>query len=568
MGSRSVDDVDMTIEAPGSAGRQLAHLHALDRVMAIAEFDPDGVLRQANDNFLRLLGYAREEAIGCHHRRFCSPALIASDGYRAFWPGLRDGRAHVGLAERMRRDGSACWLEATYAPVLDEQGRVQQILKIATDVTVRVERERRQREQLHRLSLVADATDTAVLVSDAESRIVFVNRGFTRMFGWQGSEVEGREPAGLLAPQLDAATIERMRQALRHGQAVGSEEIVAGKNGERYWAKVVANPVNDDSGEWRYTISVLTDITRSKMHEALQQRALEAMAGEQALAEVLELICAEVERIAPEVAAAIVAVEADGRQYLLAAPNLPVNVSCGDAMTGWPGCVATPIRNGQGEVIARFLLFPREPHSGATQVFHQRLVEACTHLCALALERERTRQRIRQLAYYDGLTGLPNRSLLRARAEQAIASAERGQQPLALLFIDLDRFKQVNDSLGHPAGDQLLRHVAMLLQRELRASDVVGRLAGDEFVVVLPSCDVGRATVTLERLQAVLAEPVGIAGRSLMASASVGVAMFPADGRDMDTLLSRADAAMYRAKAEGRGRYAFHAMTPQPAATA
>lgn len=312
----------------------------------------------------------------------------------------------------------------------------------------------------------------------------------------------------------------------------------------------------------------MTDITRSKMHEALQQRALEAMAGEQALAEVLELICAEVERIAPEVAAAIVAVEADGRQHLLAAPNLPGNVSCGDAMTGWPGCVATPIRNGQGEVIARFLLFPREPHSGATQVFHQRLVEACTHLCALALERERTRQRIRQLAYYDGLTGLPNRSLLRARAEQAIASAERGQQPLALLFIDLDRFKQVNDSLGHPAGDQLLRHVAMLLQRELRASDVVGRLAGDEFVVVLPSCDVDRATVTLERLQAVLAEPVGIAGRSLMASASVGVAMFPADGRDMDTLLSRADAAMYRAKAEGRGRYAFHAMTPQPAATA
>jgi predicted signal transduction protein with EAL and GGDEF domain len=111
-------------------------------------------------------------------------------------------------------------------------------------------------------------------------------------------------------------------------------------------------------------------------------------------------------------------------------------------------------------------------------------VDACIHLCALALERELSRARIRQLAFYDGLTGLPNRSLLQAKADQAIASAAGNDEQLAVLFIDLDRFKQVNDSLGHPVGDELLRNVATRLQRVLRSCDIAGRLSGDEFVPV------------------------------------------------------------------------------------
>ena len=173
------------------------------------------------------------------------------------------------------------------------------------------------------------------------------------------------------------------------------------------------------------------------------------------------------------------------------------------------------------------------------------------------MEREHARKRIRQLAFYDGLTGLPNRSLLQARADQAIAFAARNDEQLAVLFIDLDRFKQVNDSLGHPAGDELLRSVAARLQHTLRASDIAGRLSGDEFVVVLSQCGADSATDTIERLQALLAEPITLAGKTLAISASIGVAMFPADGRDMETLLHRADMAMYQAKSSGRGCFSF-----------
>ncbi|MCJ9713174.1 diguanylate cyclase, partial [Bordetella hinzii] len=224
---------------------------------------------------------------------------------------------------------------------------------------------------------------------------------------------------------------------------------------------------------------------------------------------------------------------------------------------GFTGCWSTPIRNSQNTVIGCFAFYYRQPRSAASQAFHQSLVDACTHLCALALEREHARQRIRQLAFYDGLTGIPNRSLLLAKAEQAIASAARNDDPLAVLFIDLDRFKQVNDSLGHVAGDELLRAAADRIRDKLRPTDLVGRLSGDEFVVVLPQADADRAADAVERLQAELALPLQLAGTDLSVSACVGVAMFPADGRDMETLLQRADLAMYQAKTRGRGRFSF-----------
>ncbi|WP_196907161.1 bifunctional diguanylate cyclase/phosphodiesterase [Candidatus Symbiopectobacterium sp. 'North America'] len=179
-------------------------------------------------------------------------------------------------------------------------------------------------------------------------------------------------------------------------------------------------------------------------------------------------------------------------------------------------------------------------------------------MCTLALVREHERQRMRQLAFYDSLTGMPNRSLLEATTDQAIAAATSDDDEMAFLFIDLDRFKQINDSLGHPAGDELLRQVAARLRHELRAVDIAGRLSGDEFVVILPGCGVGQVGDRVEQIQSILAEPMVLLGTSVSISASVGIAMFPADGRDLDTLLHRADMAIYQAKSGGRGQSRFY----------
>ena len=585
-------------EDTGSAARQLAQLDALGRVMAIAEFGLDGTLSHANDNFLALLGFTRQEAVGRHHSSFCTPAFAASAEYRDFWHRLRDGQARTGLAERVRRDGSSCWLEATYTPVFDAQGRLRQILKIATDITARLQREQAQTEHLQRLSLVADASSTAVVISDSRSRIVYINNGFSRMLGWQLDEVCGRTAVALLAPQITEECAAKYQAALRRGQPVEREEIVSSKEGRRYWVKVLSNPVAPAGGEGRsYTVTTLTDITRAKMHEVLQHRVLEAMVCESPLSQVLELICHEVEQISPEITASILGVSEQGLLQPLVGPSLPVEYSrqlegiaigpaagsCGTAAwrnesvcvddiasdplwaqhrhlvlpLGFVACWSTPIHCSRGRVVGTFAFYFKSARVPAAQLFHQLMVDVCVHLCALALEREHTRQRIRQLAFYDVLTGLPNRSLLQANADQAIAAAERSNESLAVLFIDLDRFKQVNDSLGHPAGDELLRQIAGRLRQDLRASDIAGRLSGDEFVVVLAQCDVAQATAIVERLLALVASPVTVAGQALSASASVGIAMFPDDGRDMETLLHRADMAMYHAKSQGRGCFSF-----------
>lgn len=571
---------------------------ALDRVMAIAEFAPSGALRRANQNYLSLFDYSEDEVCGWDHRQFCFPSFADTPLHFEFWSRLRKGASYTGLVERCRRDGERLWLEATYIPLLDEHGEVQQILKVAMDVSARVQREYDQNERLRRLSLVADATDTAVLISDAQWYIIYVNIGFVQMFGWTADEAIGQRPIALISPQQDSAMVEELRTLLRSGKPFEREEILVGKQGQRYWAKVVSNPVMDADGCMLYTVSTLTDITSAKMHEVLQHQTLEALVAERPLTEVLNLMCCEVERIAPDIAATILEIDSYGKLHPLAGPSMPDEYSqildgmssgpkagsCGTAAfrndvvivddiasdplweafrhlilpLGYVGCWSTPVRNNHGQVIATFALYFRTPRNNMAMAFHQRLVDACTHLCALALVREHERQRIRQLAFYDSLTGMPNRSLLEATTDQAITAAIRDDAEMAFLFIDLDRFKQINDSLGHPAGDELLRQVAARLRRELRAVDIAGRLSGDEFVVILPGCRTCQVGERIEHLQSVLAEPMLLLGTSVSMSASVGIAMFPADGRDLDTLLHRADMAMYQAKSAGRGQFRFY----------
>lgn len=175
-------------------------------------------------------------------------------------------------------------------------------------------------------------------------------------------------------------------------------------------------------------------------------------------------------------------------------------------------------------------------------------------------EAKEARQRLEYLATRDSLTGLPNRALLGDRTAQAIAQAQRSGEQAALLFIDLDNFKQVNDSLGHHAGDQLLKQVAGRLTEAVRRADTISRQGGDEFVILLSSLkDTGPVAAIAAKVCTELARPFeGLAaGQSVQSSGSVGIALFPGDGADFTELMKKADAAMYRAKARGRNTWEF-----------
>ncbi|MBP2301744.1 putative bifunctional diguanylate cyclase/phosphodiesterase [Azospirillum picis] len=329
----------------------------------------------------------------------------------------------------------------------------------------------------------------------------------------------------------------------------------------------------------------------------LQQDVLELVATGRSLKLVLDFLCRQVEASAPDVICSVMLLDGSRHLRVAAAPSLsagycaeidgmevgPDNGCCGAAVwrgepvvctdiasdprwtadgrchralaNGIAACWSNPIKGRNAQVLGTFALFYREPRGSAA--FHRRLVDACVHLCALAIEHDRARAEINRLAFFDTLTGLPNRQLLADRATAALALAGRTRQPVALMFLDIDRFKTVNDSLGHAVGDRLLTEVAERLGRLVLDGDTLARLGGDEFVLLLPGCEAAQAALLAERILAALSAPLTVADLVLTPTASIGIAVHPDDGLDFDTLMRQADAAMYRAKEAGRNRCHF-----------
>ncbi|MDB5982920.1 MAG: hypothetical protein JWQ69_3935 [Pseudomonas sp.] len=338
-------------------------------------------------------------------------------------------------------------------------------------------------------------------------------------------------------------------------------------------------------------------------HEAVirsgQGHVLEMIATSTELKEVLDTLTQVIESQIDGMMASVLLLDEDGTHLLHgAAPNLPQSYidaidgiaigpnvgSCGTAayrkkpvvvtdidedplwkdyreiaaQYGFRTCWSTPILSHDRQVLGTFALYAltvRHPTEAESQ-----LIDVATHLAGIAIERKRTEDRIRYMGDHDALTGLPNRSLLEDRLKQAILYAQRYSRLVTVAFIDLDKFKLVNDSLGHGAGDVLLKTVASRMVNCVRRTDTVVRLGGDEFVIILfdqPS-DLDDITAVLQKLQEAILEPIHLSGHTLHVTCSMGLASYPSDGVDPETLLRNADAAMYRSKELGRNGYQFY----------
>lgn len=587
----------MERQTPGSASAMLPFFSAaLEQIgNGVILFDASNRIVYVNKAMEAICGWPRAQLLG-RNLGVLAPPAVRERYDTGLYPGERNRVSELSARPHdiklVRADGSECWISVALSTL--SAGADSLRMALIRDITV----QRQQQERGRLLSLGFDETHSGVLITDGKGRIVQLNKGFGRLFGFSDDQAVGRYlPALLASDSYTGAQLRADAVRLRAGEPIQRDERLHRSNGQPLWCSVSINPIFDDYGSLVNLVVVLMDITRTKVHEVLQHKMLDALVREVPTAEVLRMMCQEIERIAPEVISSVLRVE-DGKLRTLAGPSLPDAYSrlvdgviagprtgsCGTAAyTGetviardiatdpnWDGlthralalahglaaCWSTPIKASDGRVLGTFAFYYRQPHD--PDELHHRLVEVIVHLCALALEREEARNRIRRLAFYDDLTGLPNRSLLHAQAGQAISAAGHTGQTLAVLFIDLDRFKQVNDSLGHPGGDELLRTVACRLQDQTGPMDIVGRLSGDEFVVLLNPCDAQGAHEASERLLQALSQPWQLGEVELRSSASIGISLFPQDGPDMETLLQNADMAMYQAKHGGRGRARFY----------
>jgi diguanylate cyclase (GGDEF)-like protein/PAS domain S-box-containing protein len=460
-----------------------------------------------------------------------------------------------------------------------------------------------------RLSLQAliDRLPDNLWVKDVNSRFVIANQVTAERMGFAGAgDLIGKTDLELLPTEIAGKFFADEQQIVRSGQPmIDMEEYVFGASGAKTWILTTKVPLRNDRNEIFGVAGISRDITERRLAEALrdgQAKVLEMIAMSAPLEDVLEQLVHLTESQFTGIIGSVMLLDETGTRlrhgaapslpesYAKAIDGVPIGLEAGssgaaayrreavvvaDIMSdplwtdykdlaaehGLRSCWSTPILSNQGAVLGTFAIYSKEAREPTDA--EARLVDVGTRIASIAIERKLAEERIHFMANHDALTGLPNRTLLNDRLSQALSYAQRYDRWVTALFVDLDNFKLINDSLGHNAGDELLKAVARRMVDCVRATDTVVRLGGDEFVVVLfdqpKNSDVISATV--QKIRAAIVEPVRLEGHDLRVTSSIGVATYPSDGPDAETLLANADAAMYRAKEVGRDNFQFY--TPE-----
>ncbi|MEO7251712.1 MAG: EAL domain-containing protein [Arenimonas sp.] len=405
---------------------------------------------------------------------------------------------------------------------------------------------------------------------------------------------------GRIFPEDRKHVQEIVAQALVDLQPFSHETRILRADGEIRTVFDRGEVLVDENGRATGMAGACLDITVRKMGELLEQErslVLEAVAQNQPLPGILSSIAQTLEHQRPGLIACLMLVK-NGRLYCGGAPSmpatfleaierLPVTVQNGSfaatALGGAPvlasdtsihpswsslrhlaqnehlrSCWSHPVLAAGGDVLGTLSLFgpvPREAVKSDLQ-----LLESASRLAAVAIEHRELTDQLSHQAQHDALTGLPNRLLFQDRLNQALALARRHRQQVAVLYMDLDRFKHINDTLGHSCGDALLRQAAERLNNCIRTSDTLARLGGDEFTVVLTElADSRDVTRIASKLIESMRVPFQVDGRELFVSVSLGISIFPTDALEGEALMVNADVAMYRAKEMGRDNFQWFA---------
>jgi diguanylate cyclase (GGDEF)-like protein/PAS domain S-box-containing protein len=533
-------------------GSELRHRLLFERNLAgVYRNTVDGRILECNDALARILGYeSREELMG-----HSAMELYVELGDRdLFIARLRERQSLFAEEITLRRkDGTPVHVVES-VHLLDEQVFEGTVIDISSRKMV--EDALRDSERSYRLLVERMREGLAQVGTDG--MLQFCNDQFCEMLGYTREELMGKPVARLLATAEDEATVvEKCKLRLR-GISDQYEVRFRRKDGSVIWVEIGGAPVTDADGNVIGSIGVHNDITKRRLAEEALRESEERyrlmaenstdLISRTSMHGVFLYLSDAVRRLLRYEPAELVGKSA----YDVIVPEDRDEVRYLSKLitdTG-PTTFSYRVMPKNGSIIW-FETTSRSVRNPATGV-----LEEIICVSRDISERKRAEEQIEYQAYHDALTGLPNRRLFRDRLTVALAHSRRLQSTLAVMFLDLDRFKYVNDTLGHSLGDELLKAVAARLHAALREEDSIARMGGDEFTVLLPELNnpEDAASVAQKLLEAV-GQPMRIDETELFITTSIGIALFPNDGDSAEMLLKNADHAMYRAKDAGRNSY-------------
>ncbi len=532
--------------------------------VGILQSTRDGHLITANSTLARMLGYASvEELLKVDMGRDVWYSQAEREHlFRTFEP---QGYATDVEVRWKRKDGTPIWIQLSAHIIRSASGSAFYEGFVYDISNRKLAEESFAAANMQRKAVLDAATRVSIIATDAAGTITVFNSGAERLLGYAAADMIGTRSlldihdAGEVASHgADlSATLHRPVgpfEALVHG--VTMEEVEEREwtylkaSGDRRTLLVSVTPLRGDNGEITGFLHVGTDITeRKQAEEMLRQQSAAMTASMDGIGIVDEhLTFTHVNdalaklygypRAQAMMGHSLIELYEGADRERLASSIVPAVRSRGR----WRGEATGRRRDG--------FSFPQEISLTA--------IDEGGMVCVVRDITERTyaEEQIKHLAYHDALTGLPNRLLFKDRLTVALSHAQRDNSRVAVLFLDLDRFKVINDSLGHNVGDQLLQAVSTRVQSCVRESDTVARLGGDEFTMLLPALSQSEdAAVVAQKVLEAIRYPFHIEGREFFTTTSIGISIYPEDGTDAATLIKNADTAMYQAKEQGRDNY-------------
>jgi len=534
---------------------------------AIYMLTPEGIVANWNAGAQRAKGYTSAEIVGQHYSRFYTAADVEA-GVPA--KNLSIAREHGRFEDegvRLRKDGSELWAHVVIDAIHDEQGELIGFAKVTRDCTEQRRALEASREQERRFRhLVQSVTDYAIYMLDIEGHVVNWNAGAQRAKGYREEEIVGRHFSVFYTEQDRAQGLPRLAlETARRDLRFEAEGWRLRKDGSEFRASVVIDAIHDDDGVLIGFAKITRDITERRRHE---EKLLEA----KELAEGYSLQMASLSRFLDSVIANIpagVIVRDAGTRTILLANQQAQRLFAGAAQELGGSrpreCLSPALADyveqelAPGEFDERLLETPLGPRVLRSRAVRNRLPDDegdyILFITEDVTDERAAHAQVQHMALHDGLTDLPNRAFFHERLDAALAAAASDRSMTAILCLDLDNFKNVNDALGHAYGDRLLQAVTARLREQLRDQNTLARLGGDEFAVVLPGLrrldDAKRAA---QRLIDAVAQPFLVDEHSFTIGLSVGIASSNA-GATAEALLRFGDMALYEAKRNGRNRF-------------